>query len=59
MLRYHLLAFYERLAHYWNDLKTWADKNMILAQNVPFEKFTATVHVHPTVVASNSSAEAP
>ena len=59
MLRYHLLPFYERLAHYWNDLKTWADKNMILAQNVQFEKFTATVYVHPTGVTSNPSAEAP
>jgi hypothetical protein len=59
MLRYHLLPFYERLAHYWNDLKTWADKNMILAQNVQFEKFTATVYVQPTGVTSNRSAEAP
>jgi hypothetical protein len=48
MLRHHLLPFYERLAHYRDDLKAWADKNMILAETVPFENFTATVYVRPT-----------
>jgi hypothetical protein len=58
MLQHHLFPFYERLAHYWNDLKAWADKNMILAQNVQFEKFTAMVYVHPAGVTSNPSVEA-
>jgi hypothetical protein len=58
MLRHHLFPFYEHRAHYWNDLKAWADKNMILAQNVQFEKFTATVYVHATGVTSNHSVEA-
>jgi hypothetical protein len=58
MLQHHLLLFYESLARYRNDLKAWADKNMILAQNVQFEKFTATVYVQPTGVTSNCSAEA-
>lgn len=52
MLRHHLLPFYERLAHYRDDLKAWADQNMILAQTVPFENFTATVYVRPAVTIS-------
>jgi hypothetical protein len=57
MLQHHLFPFYERLARYRNDLKAWADTNMILAQNVQFEKFTATVYVQPTGVTSNCSGE--
>ena len=57
MLRHHLLPFYERLAYYRDDLKAWADKNMLLAQTVPFENFTATVYVHPTVTTSDLSGE--
>jgi hypothetical protein len=48
MLRNHLFPFYERLAHYRDDLKGWAGKNMILGQTVPFENFTVAVYVRPT-----------
>jgi hypothetical protein len=51
-VRRHLWPFYPRLAEYRSDLKAWADKNMILAQTVPFENFVATVYVSPTGVAS-------
>jgi hypothetical protein len=39
--------FSQHIAQYWNDLKTWADKNMIVAKTVPFDNFTATVYVRP------------
>jgi hypothetical protein len=47
-LRNHLLPFYERLAHYRDDLKGWAVKNMILGQTIPFENFTVAVYIRPT-----------
>jgi hypothetical protein len=56
--RLHLYPFYERLAQYRNDLKAWADKNMTLAQTVPFEKFTALVYVRSTPVAFGPSVSA-
>jgi hypothetical protein len=40
--------FYQRIAEYWSDLKSWADKNMIAARTVPLHNFTATVYVRPT-----------
>jgi hypothetical protein len=45
--RKHLYTFYEGLAQYRDDLKAWADKNMVLAQTVAFENFTVTVYVSP------------
>jgi hypothetical protein len=48
MFRNHLYPFYERLAHYRDDLKGWAGKNMILGQTVQFENFTVAVYVRPT-----------
>ena len=50
MLQHHRYPFYERLAHYRDDLKAWADKNRILAQAVPFENFNAIVYVRPSVI---------
>jgi hypothetical protein len=47
-LRQHLYPFYIRLAEYRDELKDWADKNMTLAQTVPFDHFTATVYVRST-----------
>jgi hypothetical protein len=55
MLREHLLPFYQRLALYRNDLKAWADENMILSQSVRFENFTATVYVRPTATPAKFS----
>jgi hypothetical protein len=46
------VPFYEHISHYWNDLKSWADKNMILAKTVQFDNFTVTVYVRQTEVAS-------
>jgi len=47
--RQHRYPFYQHLAQYRDDLKAWADKNMTLAQTVPFRNFTATVYVRSTV----------
>ena len=47
-LRNHLYPFYERLAHYRDDLEGWAGKHMILGQTVPFENFTVAVYTRPT-----------
>jgi hypothetical protein len=43
-LRFRLFPFYDQIGQYWNDLKAWADKNMILAKTVQFDNFTATVY---------------
>jgi hypothetical protein len=52
-LQFHSgVPFYEHISHYWNDLKSWADKNMILAKTVPFDNFTVTVYVRQTQPAS-------
>jgi hypothetical protein len=40
--------FYQHLGQYWDDLRAWANKNMILVRTVPFEAFTATVYVRPS-----------
>jgi hypothetical protein len=47
--RQHRYPFYQHLAQYRDDLKAWADKNMTLAQTVPFRNFTATIYVRSTV----------
>jgi hypothetical protein len=54
-LRRHLYPFYQHLADYRDDVKAWADKNMTLAQTVPFENFTAAVYVRPTGARSGLS----
>jgi hypothetical protein len=49
------LPFYRRIAEYWDDLKAWADNNMIVARIVPFSAFTATVYVRPVATISGLS----
>ena len=46
--------FYKRISEYWNDLKNWADENMIVARIVPFSTFTATVYVRPAAAVSGA-----
>ena len=47
--------FYERVSQYWNDLKAWAEQNMIVVRIVPFDDFTATVYVRPFAKVSGLS----
>jgi hypothetical protein len=47
--------FSQHIAQYWNDLKTWADQNMILAKTVPFGTFTATIYVRPDAKVSSET----
>jgi hypothetical protein len=47
--------FYEHLAQYWNDLKAWADENMILIRTIPFDSYTATVYSRPSATLSGIS----
>jgi len=49
--------FYERISKYWNDLKAWADKNMIVARTVRLDNFTATVYTRPTATVSGVSGD--
>jgi hypothetical protein len=49
------LPFDRRIAEYWDDLKAWADNNMIVARIVPFSAFTATVYVRPAATISGLS----
>jgi hypothetical protein len=49
--------FYERISKYWNDLKTWADQNMIVARRVRLSDFTATVYTRPTATVSGVSGD--
>jgi hypothetical protein len=50
-----LYPFYQKISEFWQDLKDWADKNLIVAQTVPFETFTVTVYVRPSVKVLNLS----
>ena len=50
-----VFPFYASIAQYWNDLKAWADKNMIATRTVLFNEFTATVYVRPTAMLSGLS----
>jgi hypothetical protein len=40
--------FYEKISQYWGDLKTWADKNLIVAKKEVLDAFSLTVYVRPT-----------
>ena len=44
--------FSQYVAQYWNDLKAWADKHMVLAKTVAFDNFTACVYVRSAATAS-------
>ena len=50
-----IYPFYQSLAQYWNDLKAWADKNMIVFRTVPFDNFTATIYARPSATVSGLS----
>ena len=50
-----MYPFYQRVALYWNDLKAWADKNMILVRKVPFDSFSAAIYVRPSATVSGLS----
>jgi hypothetical protein len=44
-LRLHLFPFYQGVEQYREDLKGWAEKNMILAKTVSFDNFVAMIYV--------------
>ena len=50
-----IYPFYRHIAEYWDDLKAWADDNMIVARIVPFSNFTATLYLRPTARISGIS----
>jgi hypothetical protein len=50
-----IYPFYRHIAEYWDDLKAWADENMIVARVVTFSNFTATLYVRPTARISGIS----
>jgi hypothetical protein len=50
-----IYPFYQKIAEYWNDLKTWADDNMLVARIIPFSSFTATLYVRPAAKISGIS----
>jgi hypothetical protein len=43
-----IYPFYQHIAAYWDELKLWADDNLIIARVVHFSDFTATLYVRPT-----------
>jgi hypothetical protein len=53
--RQGMFPFDEKIAKYWNDLKLWADTNMVLARSALFDRFTATVYTHPSARISGIS----
>jgi hypothetical protein len=43
-----IYPFYKHIAEYWDELKLWADENLIVARIIHFSDFTATLYVRPT-----------
>ena len=43
-----IYPFYKHIAEYWDELKLWADENLIVARVIHFSDFTATLYVRPT-----------
>jgi hypothetical protein len=43
-----IYPFYRHIAEYWDELKIWADENMVVARIIHFSDFTATLYVRPT-----------
>jgi hypothetical protein len=43
-----IYPFYQHIAEYWDELKDWADDNLIVARVIHFSDFTATLYVRPT-----------
>jgi len=52
-----VFPFYRHIAEYWEDLKAWANKNMIAARTVQLDSFTATAYVRPTAAVSGISGD--
>jgi hypothetical protein len=50
-----IYPFYRHIAEYWDDLRAWAENNMIVARIVPFSSFTATLYIRPTAKISGIS----
>jgi len=50
-----VFPFYESIAHYWDDLRAWANKHMIAARTVLFDDFSATVYARPGATLSGVS----
>jgi hypothetical protein len=42
-----VFPFYEAISRYWDDLRAWADKNMILSRRLTLDDMTATVYIRP------------
>ena len=40
---------------YWDDLKAWADENMVMSRVIHFSNFNATLYVRPTAKVSGLS----
>jgi hypothetical protein len=43
------------IAQYWDNLKAWADQEMILVKTIPFDSFTVTVYARPSPILSGLS----
>jgi hypothetical protein len=39
--------FNQQILQYWNDLKEWSERNLVLARSVAFKGFDVTVYVRP------------
>jgi hypothetical protein len=39
--------FYDSISRYWDDLHTWAEKNMVMSRRLTVDDFTATVYIRP------------
>ena len=52
-----IYPFYLQIARYWGELKNWADANMMVARQVPFDNFTATIYIRPTGTISGLSGD--
>jgi len=39
--------FYQAISRYWDDLHTWAEKNMIMSRRITLDDLIATVYIRP------------
>jgi hypothetical protein len=49
--------FYQEISQYWNDLKAWADQNLVVAKTIQFDGFNVIVYARPTATISGVSAD--
>jgi hypothetical protein len=52
-----VFPFYEHVSRYWEELKAWADQNMIVARTVSLDNFNAVVYARPTATISGVSGD--